>query len=473
MDSVQSAQPNNEGGKNLYSALKNLMIQRVPAYANRVFYSLGFLSMTSFLLVVLSGMVLVLFGPDWWLTTRFGLFTRSIHLWATQAFIVFILLHLLIVFLTSGYKKPRRLTWVFGALMLFLAMFEAEFGYGLRGDFSSQWRTLQASDFYNGSGLGHLINNLNYAQIYGIHIIFIPIILLALLFLHYLLVRTRGIAKPYRKDVKYEMVRANHKVLFLRGTVLAGAIVVLALVFPSPLILPTTIKDVAEQSPALTARTIISEIARTSDTATYMDNIDPYTFDTRKIYAENPYSQYIAISGGTNRMSGFLAESVSAQNADMQSATEYFSSGGSLSFDPSEKNPVISIASDLTKMAQSGLYSAALESQEGENGLNGTYVDRFLSDTGLLEAKAQNLGITTDQYGMLHEENGFLPGAWWLAPLGVLDHTILASDPNQDRDGAEILGILILLLVAFPYIPGLNRIPEKLGVEKFFWKQRP
>ena len=167
--------------KKLFSGVKNLMLIDVPSYANRIFYSLGFLSMVSFVMLLLSGMVLVFFGPDWWLTTSAGLFFRSIHLWSAQAFIFFILLHALIVFLTGGYKPPRRLTWILGGLMLFLAMFEAEFGYGLRGDYSAQWRSLQAADFYNGAGLGLLINNLNYAQIYGIHIVFIPLIIFALL----------------------------------------------------------------------------------------------------------------------------------------------------------------------------------------------------------------------------------------------------------------------------------------------------
>jgi len=59
-----------------------------------------------------------------------------------------------IVFLTSGFKKPRRLTWVIGALMFVFVIAEAEFGYVLRGDFSGQWRGLQGADFYNGTGIG-------------------------------------------------------------------------------------------------------------------------------------------------------------------------------------------------------------------------------------------------------------------------------------------------------------------------------
>lgn len=446
------------------------MIRRVPAYANKFFYSLGFMSMTALAIIVASGIIMVAFGPYWWLTTGAGLLMRSIHLWAAEAFIIFVILHCVIVFLTSGYRPPRRLTWVLGSVIFFLALLEAEFGYGLRGDFSSQWRALQASDFYNGSGLGIFVNNLNYAQIYGIHIIVIPFIMAGLLFLHYMLVKFHGIAKPFRPEVAYRMVEADHVTLFARGFALAALVVALAIVFPSPLILPTTVEDVADQAPSLAAGTIVSEMARTSGTAAYMDNIDPYSYDTRSVYVAVPYRQYLGLKGGSDRLAELNAEDAATRAENIKAAQSYFSSGGVLSSGPSQPNPAIAIASDLAAMAQDGLYSEALQGEEGPDGLNGTYVDRFLSDTGIMDVRAKELGMRTSQYGMLHEESGNLPGAWWLAPIGLLDHTVLANDPNQDRDGAEILGLLALIFMAFPYIPFLNRLPEKLRLDKVIWK---
>ena len=61
-------------------------------------------------------------------------------------------------------------------------------------------------------------------------------------------------------------------------------------------------------------------------------------------------------------------------------------------------------------------------------------------------------------------------GAWWLTPIGFLDHTLLSNDSNQDRDGAEIIGLLMLLLIAYPYIPLLNRIPDYLKVYRLIWR---
>ena len=454
--------------KSLKNILSDLMLQDIPAYANKLYYSLGFLSMTSLLVLIVSGTVLAFAGPNWWLMTAWGLYFRSIHLWAAQAFIFFILLHLLIVFLTSGYRSPRRLTWVIGALMGFAGLIEAEFGYGLRGDFSSQWRVLQASDLYNGSGLGKFVNNLNYAQVYGIHIVILPLVILGLLFLHYLLIKVRGIATPFKKEVPYRIVKANHRVLFFRGAILILVILILGAIFKSPFIEPTTIQSVANDDPALVAKTFVTEIDHTSDTATYLDNIDPYTYDTEQVYVAQPFQEYMQISGGQDFLSTFENQDQATQQAEITDAKSYFDNGGNL--DAAFGNPVIATVSVLTKFAQTGAYESILQSESAGSD-DRTYVTRFLSDTGIMDTKAESLNITTGQYGMLREEQGILPpGAWWLAPLGFLDNTVLANDPNQDRDGAEILGLLILLLIAFPYIPYLNRIPEKIGLDKFIWR---
>lgn len=459
-----------EEQKPFMKILADLMIKDVPSYANKFFYSLGFLSMVSFVTLIITGTVMAFFGPNWWLTSSVGVYFRSVHLWATQAFVLFMLLHLTIVFLTSGFKKPRRLTWVLGACMFLFVLAEAEFGYVLRGDFSAQWRSLQGADLYNGSGIGAVLNNLNYKQIYGIHIALIPIIIAVILFLHYLLIRVRGIAKPYRADAKYKMVPANHIILFLRGFGLIAVVLVLAKIFPSPLIMQTTIHEIAQQDPGLMAQTLMAEFTASSDTSTYVDNIAPYTYNTRDVYVGRPYAQLVTTAHITDRMSQFNAEPSAMQDAQAKAATDYFGQDGA-KLNEKDKNPVISVMSSLVAMGQSGLYEAALATQN-TSGDATTYATRFLADTGVLDSKAEALGMTTEQYGMLGDEpeGHFAPGAWWLAPLGLMDHTLLANDDNQDRDGAIIIGLFLLLLIAFPYIPYLNRLPDKLKVYKLLWR---
>ena len=455
--------------KPLLSTLNKLMIQDVPAYANKLFYSLGFLSMTCFLILIATGVTMAAYGPDWWLTSGAGRYFRSVHLWATQAFVLFVILHLLIVFFTSGFKKPRRLTWVFGSLMFFFVLIEAEFGYVLRGDFSSQWRSLQGADLYNGTGIGWWINNLNYKQIYGIHLVAIPALIVILLFFHYLLVRVLGIAKPYRKDITAPTVKANHKVLFARGGVLIGLILLLAAVFPSPFLKPDTVKSVAQADPKLVAQTLTKEFDRSSDTATYLDSIQPYTFDTRAIYIAGPYAQLAALQRQPNLLDKYNAEPPAKQDVQLKQAQDYFDN--TYPANPDSNNPVEQVIISLTNLSAAGFYESALNAVNANN--DKTYSLRFLADTGVLDDRAQALGITTEQYGMLYEESGKIPpGAWWLAPIGLLNHTVLAHDDNGDRDGAIILGSLLLLLLAFPFIPGLNRLPDWLKVYKIIWRQK-
>ena len=458
----------------LIKTLNDTMIKEVPSYGNKFFYSLGFLTMISFVVLIISGVIMAFFGPSWWLTDGLGKYLRSVHLWATQAFVLFMILHLLVVFFTSGFKKPRRFTWVLGVLMLFVALAETEFGYALRGDFSSQWRGLQGADFYNGSGLGHVINPLNYKQIYGIHVVVVPLVIIGLLFLHYLLVRVLGIAKPYRKDVSVRTVPANHTKLFARGGVLIILILALALLLPSPYIKPTSIQSVAQQDPLLVSKTLVAEFDGSSDTATYLDNIDPYTYNIRRVYIDSPYEQFLRTQASkTDALKQFNAETPSVQTQQLKAASDYFGQDkpGTSKLPHS---PVTTIVSSLTTMAQAGLYEPAL-ADANSNGIHAdesTYTNRFLADTGVLDDKATSLDITTDQYGMIREETGKTPGAWWLSPIGLLNHTVLKNDDNGDRDAAIIFGSLLLTMLAFPFIPYVNQLPDKLKVYKLIWHEK-
>ncbi len=344
----------------------------------------------------------------------------------------------------------------------------------LEATFSSQWRGLQGADFYNGSGLGKYFNPLNYNQIYGIHIVVIPLSIIGLLFLHYLLVRVLGIAKPYRKDVHVKTVSANHKILFMRGGVLVVLILGLAVVLPSPYIKPTTIQSVALQDPILFSKTVVSELDHSSDTATYVDNIAPYTYDTRSIYVTQPYTQLLQTRAiVVNNLSLFFTEPRAIQDQQIKTLSDYLANDNA-DFAKLPTSPVSSIAKSLTIMAQAGLYESSLNSNSSVTKFKDgtTYSSRFLSDTGVLEDKATALNITTDQYGMIREEKGHTPGAWWLGPIGILNHTVLKNDDTGDRDGAIIFGSLLLTMLAFPFIPYVNQLPDKLKVYKLIWHEK-
>ncbi len=66
-----------------------------------------------------------------------GLLMRQTHHWAANVFVAAIVLHLLRVFFTGAFRKPRELTWVVGLLMLFTTLLEGYLGYSMLDDLLS------------------------------------------------------------------------------------------------------------------------------------------------------------------------------------------------------------------------------------------------------------------------------------------------------------------------------------------------
>ncbi len=447
--------------------VKSLYIKEVPSYGNSIFYSLGFLLLTTLLVLVVSGIIMVIFGPFWWNATPMGVFVRSVHLWAAEAFFVFLIWHLFVVFSTSAYRA-KKLVWILGSVILVLVMLEAAFGLGLRGDFVSQWNDIAGADLWNGLGFGYWINPLNYGALYGWHTAIVPVLLFGLIFAHYYLVKLKGLSTPYRKDIPYTMVEANHKKLYMRAGVTVVAILAFALLFRAPYIAPITIQHVAQTSPALFAATLVQEFNYSSGTATYLDTIDPYTFSTRNVFVSVPYSYYMKLNGTSNEESAFYNLSSQKQDADIAAAYAYFSSNGTLNASASNPNPIIPMMSSLAIMAQKGFYGPVLSTEQGST-FDQTYQLRLLSDTGVMDTLATKYGLQTNQFGMIKAGQGFWPiGTWWVLPYNLLE---IAFPNSTDLQDGSLALALFIVLISFPYIPYLNKLPDKLKLYKIVWNR--
>jgi ubiquinol-cytochrome c reductase cytochrome b subunit len=71
------------------------------------------------------------------LTYKAGLLIRQTHHWAADVFVASIVLHLMRVFFTGAFRKPRELTWTIGLILLFTAFLEGYLGYSLVDDLLS------------------------------------------------------------------------------------------------------------------------------------------------------------------------------------------------------------------------------------------------------------------------------------------------------------------------------------------------
>ncbi|RYJ07522.1 MAG: cytochrome bc complex cytochrome b subunit, partial [Actinomycetales bacterium] len=68
---------------------------------------------------------------------RGGLLLRQIHHWAAALFVAAMMVHMLRVFFTGAYRKPREINWLIGVGLLALGMVEGFAGYSLPDDLLS------------------------------------------------------------------------------------------------------------------------------------------------------------------------------------------------------------------------------------------------------------------------------------------------------------------------------------------------
>ena len=68
---------------------------------------------------------------------RGGLLMRQMHHWAANIFVGSIVVHMLRIFFTGAFRKPRELNWIVGSTLLILAIFNGFLGYSLPDDLVS------------------------------------------------------------------------------------------------------------------------------------------------------------------------------------------------------------------------------------------------------------------------------------------------------------------------------------------------
>jgi ubiquinol-cytochrome c reductase cytochrome b subunit len=126
---------------------------------------------------------------------RGGLLVRQIHHWAALMFIVALSVHMLRVFFTGAFRKPREINWVIGCLLSMLAIVEGFAGYSLPDDLLSGTGLRAAEGFMRsvpvlGSYLSYFVFDGPFPgeaiipRLYSVHILLLPAILVGLFTAH-------------------------------------------------------------------------------------------------------------------------------------------------------------------------------------------------------------------------------------------------------------------------------------------------
>jgi ubiquinol-cytochrome c reductase cytochrome b subunit len=126
---------------------------------------------------------------------RGGLLMRQIHHWAGDLFMAAIFAHMLRIFFTGAYRKPREVNWLIGIVMLTLGMLEGLFGYSLPDDLLSGaglrilegvMQSIPVVGTYLAFFLfgGEFPGNDIIPRLYVLHVLLVPGLLLALITAH-------------------------------------------------------------------------------------------------------------------------------------------------------------------------------------------------------------------------------------------------------------------------------------------------
>ncbi|MGW2284679.1 cytochrome bc1 complex cytochrome b subunit [Streptomyces phaeochromogenes] len=229
-----------DGRLGIYSLAKTQMRKVFPDHWS---FMLGEVCLYSFLILILTGVYLTLFFEpsaaevvyngsyeplngiimtrayestlDISFDVRGGLLIRQIHHWAAIVFVAGMLVHMMRVFFTGAFRKPRELNWLFGWTLLFLGIITGLTGYSLPDDLLSGTGlrfaqgailsvpivgTYLAFFLFGGEFPGHDI----ISRLYPIHVLLLPGIMLGLVVAHLILVF-------YHKHTQYPGPGHNQK----------------------------------------------------------------------------------------------------------------------------------------------------------------------------------------------------------------------------------------------------------------------
>ncbi|MEU6251720.1 cytochrome bc complex cytochrome b subunit [Streptomyces sp. NPDC047043] len=213
-----------DGRLGLYGLAKANMRKVFPDHWS---FMLGEICLYSFLILILTGIYLTLFFEpsgveviyhgsyvplngvpmtrayestlDISFDVRGGLLIRQIHHWAALVFVTGMLVHMMRVFFTGAFRKPRELNWLFGWTLLMLGIITGLTGYSLPDDLLSGTGirfadgailsvpivgTYLSFFLFGGEFPGHDI----IPRLFPIHVLLLPGIMLGLVVAHLILV---------------------------------------------------------------------------------------------------------------------------------------------------------------------------------------------------------------------------------------------------------------------------------------------
>jgi hypothetical protein len=270
--------------------------------------------------------------------------------------------------------------------------------------------------------------------------------------------------------------------------------VALSVVLSSPDEPPVTVQSWSKVAPADFMATAASELAGTSETATYGPPYNHGTTSVQRIgvswqllagvrqpidaaqtFVLSPLATLAPTDRPLARALATYEHASAATQARWNSAyakavTHVSFRGGVPTVPAAADGPVPMIVGSELTLARSGGLDADLLAQHPFYGTDYTKPLLFLEDGNYFSSLAQAQHLTGSQWGVMNE-TGSYPGQPWLW-LYTLWYQLPGwrTSSNVDLIAIYMTGLATVLLLGVPFIPGLRDIPRLVPVHRLVWR---
>ncbi len=280
----------------------------------------------------------------------------------------------------------------------------------------------------------------------------------------------------------------------IAGTVALLLVVLLSALLSSPDAPPVTVASWAKVAPADFMATAASELAGTSETATYGP---PYNHGSGSVQrigvswqllagvrqpinaAETFVLAPLSKIAPTDPTVGRALDAYRAAGAAQRQAWDraYLKAVGHVTFrsgvpvlPAAHDGPVPMLVSTELTLARSGALDADLLAQHPFYGTDFTKPLLFLEDGNYFSSLATAQHLTGAQWGVMNE-TGSYPGQPWLW-LYTLWYQVpgFTSSANVDLIAIYLTGAATILLLLVPFIPGIRDVPRWIPVHRLVWR---
>lgn len=231
--------------------------KEVPLHRHSIWYYFGGMTLFLFVVQVTTGILLLLYyrpsaenafeSVQFIITeVKFGWLIRSIHSWSANLMIATLFIHMFSVFFLRAYHKPREITWVSGAVLLFIVICFGFSGYLLPWNKLAFFATKVGTEiagvvpivgrpmlrFLRG---GDDVTGATLTRFFGFHVAVLPATATIFLGIHVALVQLHGMHVPKKYEANHRTMKffPNFIMRDLIGWILAiGVLAALAAIFP-------------------------------------------------------------------------------------------------------------------------------------------------------------------------------------------------------------------------------------------------